>query len=122
IEFERTVKYAAELATDNFMVCRFSILFLSWICFGRSISFTDILKTKLQRPVKWILWSEVTQTAVIIIPEEAELLISLLRSMKQPSPTRLLVYSAPTTRKMFDFNMLTFYSIPTAPQDWTAPS
>lgn len=55
-----------------------------------------------------------------MIPEEAELLIPLLQNAKD-SPTYLLTYSAPVTRKMLHFNELNFYTIPSLPFGWEAP-
>ncbi|KAI9701732.1 MAG: hypothetical protein M1820_006360 [Bogoriella megaspora] len=74
-----------------------------------------------QRPVNWILWSTVTETALVVNPEEAEILIPILREQKNPS-THLLVYAAPVTRTMLHFNRLRFLSIPDLPTDWMAPS
>lgn len=59
--------------------------------------------------------------ALVVIPEEAELLIPLLRTAEIPL-VHLLVYAAPVTRKMQHFNRLDFYSIPTLPEDWEPPS
>lgn len=36
--------------------------------------------------------------------------------------THLLIYAAPITRKMLHFNQLKFYSIPSLPSDWRAPT
>lgn len=36
--------------------------------------------------------------------------------------THLLIYAAPITRKMLHFNHLKFYSIPSLPSDWRAPT
>ena len=74
-----------------------------------------------QRPVNWVLWSPGTQTALIIIPEEAELLIPIIRAA-EPSQTHLLVYAAPVIRKMLHFNQLTYYSLPRLPEAWKSPA
>jgi len=74
----------------------------------------------LQRPVNWILWSTLSETALILIPEEAELLIPYLRTAKESS-THLLTYAAPITRKMLIFNNLAYYAIPSLHEDWNAP-
>jgi len=63
----------------------------------------------------------VSETAVIVIPEEAEAIIPILREAAPPAATYLMTYSAPVTRKMMKFNDLTHYTIPPLPQDWTAP-
>lgn len=70
--------------------------------------------------MNWVLWSTVSGTALVIIPEEAELLIPLLRIIEMPA-VHLLVYAAPVTRKMQEFNRLDFYSIPTLSEDWKPP-
>ncbi|KAI9771414.1 MAG: hypothetical protein M1839_002804 [Geoglossum umbratile] len=74
-----------------------------------------------QRQVNWILWSLVTEAALIIIPEEAEPLIPLLREVETPV-THLLTYSAPVTRKMLHFNDLQYYAVPSLPTGWRAPT
>ncbi|KAL5609418.1 hypothetical protein FOVSG1_004099 [Fusarium oxysporum f. sp. vasinfectum] len=89
-EFGRTIKPKGDLSTDDFL-----------------------------RPVNWIIWSSVAEIAVIIVPEEAEALIPIMRN--SGVPTHLLVYSVPITRKMLRFNDLTFHSIPPLPNDWKAP-
>jgi hypothetical protein len=62
----------------------------------------------------------VTEVALIINPEEAELCIPLLRNGKEPV-THLLAYAAPVTRKMLHFNNLTYYAIPALPIGWRPP-
>ncbi|KAF9870445.1 hypothetical protein CkaCkLH20_12112 [Colletotrichum karsti] len=91
-EFERTIKLTFDLTNDNFL-----------------------------RNVNWILWSQSSEIAVIIIPEEAEMLLPLMRSKAFRPATHLLTYSAPVTRKMLHFGELNFYSIPLLPEDWKAP-
>ncbi|KAA6409640.1 MAG: hypothetical protein FRX48_06252 [Lasallia pustulata] len=61
-----------------------------------------------------------TNTALIIIPEEAERLIPLIHLAKQPL-THLLMYAASVTRKMLQFNGLDYYAIPNLPSGWEAP-
>ena len=107
-EFGRTIKPKGDLSTDDFLVCVLLTYFL-----------TIIELTKPQRPVNWIIWSSVAEIAVIIMPEEAEALIPIMRN--SGVPTHLLVYSVPITRKMLRFNDLTFHSIPPLPNDWKAP-
>ncbi|RYP73457.1 hypothetical protein DL771_003629 [Monosporascus sp. 5C6A] len=89
-EFEKTVKLVIESANDNFM-----------------------------RPVHWILYSPTPEAAVIITPEEAEIILPMVR--KPDSATFLLTYAAPVTRRMLHFNHLKYYSIPSLPITWTAP-
>jgi hypothetical protein len=66
------------------------------------------------------LWSEVTQIALIVIPEEAEQLLELVNEAEN-SPTHLLLYAAPVTRKMLHFNNLQYYAVPSLPMEWSAP-
>lgn len=83
--------------------------------------FEFMLTVFFQRPVNWILWSKVSNAALIVIPEEAEWLIPRLRS-KQQTHTHLILYAAPVTRKMLQFDDLQFYAIPTLPAEWRAPA
>ena len=62
-----------------------------------------------------------TGTALVVIPEEAELLYPLIRDAKDP-PTHLLTYAAPVTRKMLHFNNLGYYAVPTMPTGWKPPT
>ncbi|KUI56497.1 hypothetical protein VP1G_10818 [Cytospora mali] len=74
------------------------------------------------RPVEWILWSPYTETALIIIPEEAELLIPLVRRSGQTSQVHLITYAAPVTKAMLkNFNGLRYYSMPTFPVGYKFP-
>ena len=66
------------------------------------------------------MWNTVTETALIVNPEEAELLIPILREA-QSSQTHLLTYAAPVTRRMLHFNRLRFFAIPDLPVEWEAP-
>ena len=74
-----------------------------------------------QRPVNWILWSKVSNAALIVIPEEAEELIPRLRNNHQ-THTHLILYAAPVTRKMLQFDGLQFYAIPSLSVDWCVPA
>lgn len=73
-----------------------------------------------QRPVSWILWSPSTDLAMIVIPEEAERLLRLIRT--STTVTHMLTYAAPVTRQMCHFDQLKYYAVPTLPSDWIAPS
>ena len=57
---------------------------------------------------------------MIIIPEEAERLISIIRDARQ-HPTHLLTYAAPVTRKMLHFNNLGYYAVPALTPNWQPP-
>ncbi|KAI1337630.1 hypothetical protein F5Y15DRAFT_389781 [Xylariaceae sp. FL0016] len=73
------------------------------------------------RPVEWILWSPSRQTALVVIPEEVELLIPMLRHAGSRSPTFLIRYSAPITKAMLSFNQLDYYTLPQLPADHVFP-
>ncbi|KAI8963576.1 hypothetical protein F5Y11DRAFT_144057 [Daldinia sp. FL1419] len=91
-EFKRTVKTKKDNVADNFI-----------------------------RPVEWILWSTSTQTALVIIPEEAELLITLLRTLRIAPRVHLIAYAAPVTKTMQAFNTLRYYSLPALPSAYKFP-
>lgn len=56
-----------------------------------------------------------------MIPEEAELLLPLVKKSGSKA-AYLLAYAAPITRKMVPlFNDLTYYAVPSLPTDWNAP-
>lgn len=77
---------------------------------------------QFQRPVNWILWSNISQESLIVIPEEAENILLLVKGFALPSPpVHLLTYSAPITRKMLHFNDLQYYAVPSLPSNWKAP-
>ena len=75
----------------------------------------------IQRPINWILWSNLPKKAMVIIPEEVELVIPLIREVKE-NFTHLLTYAAPVTRKMLQFNNLGYYAIPAMPTGWEPPA
>lgn len=62
----------------------------------------------------------VTENAVVVIPEEAEIIIPLLRETSD-NGVYLITYSAPLTRAMIHFNDFSYYSIPPLPTAWKAP-
>ncbi|EEP77434.1 predicted protein [Uncinocarpus reesii 1704] len=90
-EFMRTVKLPAGCRNDNFL-----------------------------RPVNWLIWSFELEAAVIIIPEEAELLIPMFQQF-MGRRTHLVTYAAPITRKMLHFNDLNYYALPALPNGWKPP-
>lgn len=72
--------------------------------------------------MEWILWSPSTETALVIIPEEAELLIPLIRRSGQTAQVHLITYAAPVTKAMLNnFNDLRFYSLPSLPVGYKMP-
>ncbi|KAF1734969.1 hypothetical protein CRV24_003887 [Beauveria bassiana] len=92
-----------------------------------SHEFTHAIDTKkvmekmdIVRPVNWILWSPSSETALIIIPEEADVVIPLLRKMVKPL-VWLLGYTAPVTKSMQSFNCLNYLTIPRWPREMKVP-
>ncbi|KAL1869170.1 hypothetical protein Daus18300_005707 [Diaporthe australafricana] len=74
------------------------------------------------RPVEWILWSVSTETALVIIPEEAELLIPIIRKAGPRCPVHLMTYAAPVTKSTLqNFNSLDFYNMPPLPDNYEFP-
>ncbi|KAI1347711.1 hypothetical protein F5Y01DRAFT_318465 [Xylaria sp. FL0043] len=73
------------------------------------------------RPVEWILWSPTTETALVVIPEEAECLLEFLRGKQGKPHTYLITYAAPVTKAMIHLNKLDFYSYPELPEGCTVP-
>ena len=60
------------------------------------------------------------ETALIVIPEEAELLIPMIRAQETPK-VHIMTYSAPVTRNMLHFNGLLYYVIPSLPIHYAVP-
>lgn len=73
------------------------------------------------RPIHWILWSSITDTALIVSDFEADTVLPLIREAK-PALTCLISYAAPVTRAMLIFDTLKLYSVPALPADWRAPT
>lgn len=71
--------------------------------------------------MEWILWSPSTQTALVIIPEEAESLIPLLRTNTRSPRVHLIAYAAPVTKTMEIFNTFKYYSLPALPPTYKFP-
>lgn len=61
------------------------------------------------------------QIAIVVIPEEAEELIPVLRSMEDAPCSHLLLYAAPTTKRMLDFDRMDYYAVPRLPTNWRPP-
>ncbi|KAE8351950.1 hypothetical protein BDV28DRAFT_149500 [Aspergillus coremiiformis] len=92
-----------------------------------STEFTKTVVTKrakgidnFLRPVNWLLWNSQTNVGLVIIPEEAEELIPMLRAM-QSSSVHLIMYAAPFTRRMLHFDRLNYYALPSLPAGWSPP-
>ncbi|KAH7109116.1 hypothetical protein B0J11DRAFT_449300 [Dendryphion nanum] len=72
------------------------------------------------RPVQWLLWSIKNEEALLLSPEEAELIISIIRHQSD-TQVHLLTYAAPVTRRMLHFNNLSYYAIPPLPENYKMP-
>ncbi|CAO2650176.1 Nn.00g014680.m01.CDS01 [Neocucurbitaria sp. VM-36] len=78
------------------------------------------------RPCHWVVWSSISQKALVISPEEANELIPILRSTPLheedvDGSVHLIVYSAPVTRRMLHFNRLDYYAVPRLPANFKVP-
>ncbi|KAH8728856.1 hypothetical protein GQ44DRAFT_723785 [Phaeosphaeriaceae sp. PMI808] len=69
--------------------------------------FTD----NFMRPVEWTLHSIDTITALILIAEEAEIFIPILRAQKIPAKVHLITYSALVMRKMLHSSDLKYFAL-----------
>ncbi|KJZ68633.1 hypothetical protein HIM_11978 [Hirsutella minnesotensis 3608] len=72
------------------------------------------------RPVEWVLWGPERETALVVIPEEAELLIPIIRVL-DAAPVHLFPYAAPTTKNMVQSSKLASYVLP-SPLDEPLPT
>lgn len=79
------------------------------------------LRASSQRPVEWILWSPSTQTALVIIPEEVELLIPELRRAADKPTVYLMAYATPVTRAMLVFDGFRYYTLPRLSANFLLP-
>jgi hypothetical protein len=76
------------------------------------------------RSSHWILWSTISQQALLVSPEEANHLIPIMQeqqALHDGGSVHLIVYAAPVTRRMLHFNQLDYYAMPTLPADFQAP-
>ncbi|KAI7763782.1 hypothetical protein LZL87_014121 [Fusarium oxysporum] len=76
---------------------------------------------RLMRPVEWVLWRPAIEIALIVIPEEAELLLPKLRRIQTPT-TFLLTYTSPSTRSLLEVGTLAYYPVPTPKKELAIPS
>ncbi|CBX97993.1 hypothetical protein LEMA_P094020.1 [Plenodomus lingam JN3] len=97
-------------------------------CLFVSAEFMKTIKTTMVdlidnhlRPVEWILYNPTTFNALIIIAEEAEMVIPQIRNQAFRSKVHLLTYSAPVTKKMVQFSSLRYYSLPALQSDYIIP-
>ncbi|THC92491.1 hypothetical protein EYZ11_008029 [Aspergillus tanneri] len=89
--------------------------------FTRTVMKSGKTNDNFMRPVNWLLWSIETGVGIVIIPEEAEEAISLLRTAAR-SPVHLVLYAAPFTKRMLHFNNLDYYAFPSLPTGWVPPA
>jgi hypothetical protein len=75
------------------------------------------------RPCHWVLWSVMSETGLLVSPEEADALIPILRyTFVRGTSCHLIVYSTPITRQMLQFNNFNYYAIPALPINFKAPN
>ncbi|KAI2607876.1 hypothetical protein GGR54DRAFT_633161 [Hypoxylon sp. NC1633] len=91
--------------------------------FGNTVTFgrRNAVADNVLRPVEWILWSPSTETGLVIIPEEAELIIPALRLVSNNPAVYLIAYAAPVTKGMIPFNTFQYYTVPQLPTDYSFP-
>ncbi|KAH9220688.1 hypothetical protein DL95DRAFT_519962 [Leptodontidium sp. 2 PMI_412] len=80
----------------------------------------DTAFDNFQRPVHWILYSTAADVAIIVVPEEVEQILRIVKNAVSPI-SHVLSYAAPITRKMLHFNDLGYYTVPGLPSEWKAP-
>ncbi|KAK8093106.1 uncharacterized protein PG998_014507 [Apiospora kogelbergensis] len=90
-EFRRTIHLAPGQLNDNFL-----------------------------RPVEWVLWNPSSKLALVVIPEEAEILLETIRRQERPH-VHLILYAAPANKSMRSLGDLTFYVVPELPAGYTMP-
>lgn len=66
------------------------------------------------------MWNPSNGTGLIVISEEAELLIPIIRAARKPK-VHLITYAAPVTKNMLHFNGLSYYVLPRLPGGYTVP-
>ncbi|KKK23305.1 hypothetical protein ARAM_007454 [Aspergillus rambellii] len=93
-----------------------------------SMEFTRTIKLKKDekqdsytRPINWLLFNTRMEIALVIILEEAEELIPIMHNLVSLD-VHLMVYAAPVSRSMLNFNDLTYYALPSLPEGWKPPS
>jgi hypothetical protein len=74
------------------------------------------------RPCHWLLWSRSCETGLLVSPEEANCLIPILRqNYAKGQVCHLVVYAAPITRRMLQFNNIDYFAIPPLPAGFQTP-
>ncbi|EPE04337.1 hypothetical protein F503_01341 [Ophiostoma piceae UAMH 11346] len=89
--------------------------------FGRTIETSQYGRNPRDdflRPAEWLLWCPMTETGVVVISEEVEQLMPLVRKSEI---VHLVTYAAAVTRSMLDFSSLKYLSYPPLPKDYAFP-
>ncbi|KAE8377081.1 hypothetical protein BDV26DRAFT_293508 [Aspergillus bertholletiae] len=100
--------------------------FLRFLCVSTEFTRTVVKKKRTKsidnflRPVNWLLLNSQTNVGLVIIPEEAEELIPIIRKT-QSSSVHLIMYAAPFTKRMLQFDRLKYYALPSLPKGWSPP-
>ena len=61
------------------------------------------------------------ETAIVLIPEEAEHVIQMINTGNSHHQIHLITYASSVTRLMLPFSNLAFFSLPPLPPGWVAP-
>jgi hypothetical protein len=88
--------------------------------FTRTVSVNEPNDSFL-RLCHWLLWCRKSEVGLLLSPEEADALIPILRRTTEPV-CHVIVYSAPITRRMLQFNNLNYYAVPSLSDDFKAPT
>lgn len=89
--------------------------------FTRTVSVPEANDSFL-RPCHWLLLDRMGRNAILVSPEEANSLIPILQHLGvDKTACHLIVYNAPITRRMLQFNDLNYYAIPPLPEGFKAP-
>ncbi|KAJ5065101.1 hypothetical protein J3E72DRAFT_210908, partial [Bipolaris maydis] len=96
-----------------------------WISahFNRTIETFELNDNYIRSP-HWVLWSTISEQALLVSPEEADELIPVVqhpRLLEGDNRVHLIVYAAPVTRRMLHFNQLNYYATPPLPANFRAP-
>ncbi|KAH7412021.1 hypothetical protein DE146DRAFT_784622 [Phaeosphaeria sp. MPI-PUGE-AT-0046c] len=89
--------------------------------FSRTVSVPEVNDGFL-RPCHWLLLDHRHGNALLVSPEEANALFPILQHLDvDQAVCHLVVYAAPVTRRMLQFNNLDYYAVPPLPKDFRAP-
>ena len=68
------------------------------------------------------MWSRSDNVALLLIPEEAECVIKMIRAKGEATKVHLIAHAAPITRNMLHFDDLSYYALPPVPAGYKFPS